>query len=481
MSSKSLLNDDMMDTDEGQRDSIEWLRSDFDAQPVANLDFLMETGNKDVFDDFHNVSPNQRQAQLESREGKAKTPGKGKRKKPSSSSNLLQIGGNNNSDSDIISKPSKKKSNSKSRSTGVKKNASASSMNTNKNSASTATSSSSSNKAAADSKLSNKKVKRLQAHNAAEKRRQQRIAQEIDHIREVLVRQKVMVGSTKRELFQKTVEHINDMFSIIKDYERKEAERASPEDLRIAKMLKDSCTQALYEIDTKFTICHVFGATADITGHTDPLKQLGGNNFLECVHPDDVIRVRSYFRAVFEQKSYGDIDPLEKDATTSNSNSSSSSNTVILSRPTFAPRIPAILYPFQFRRKHATHSYYVPVQINCHALTDKNSNPELFDEGGDKSNLTCKLLFSERSTIMNAVGNVPLSSPSSLLTDKNNDTKNNSNKMLVPQKELLQRRKKLSGINKQGMKHLRRSHTWHNPSDIFETNVMSKKLPKLKQ
>ena len=48
MSSKSLLNDDMMDTDEGQRDSIEWLRSDFDAQPVANLDFLMETGNKDV-------------------------------------------------------------------------------------------------------------------------------------------------------------------------------------------------------------------------------------------------------------------------------------------------------------------------------------------------------------------------------------------------------------------------------------------------
>ena len=47
-----------------------------------------------------------------------------------------------------------------------------------------------------------------------------------------------MVGSTKRELFQKTVEHINDMFSIIKDYEKKEAERASPEDLRIAKMLK---------------------------------------------------------------------------------------------------------------------------------------------------------------------------------------------------------------------------------------------------
>ena len=38
--------------------------------------------------------------------------------------------------------------------------------------------------------------------------------------------------------------------------------------------------------------------------------------------------------------------------------------------------------------------------------------------------------------------------------------------MLVPQKELLQRRKKLSGINKQGNEAL---------------NVMSKKLPKLKQ
>ena len=178
----------------------------------------------------------------------------------------------------------------------------------------TATGSKSSNKkgSPSSSQVADKKVRRLQAHNAAEKRRQQRIAQEIDHIREVLVRQEVTVGSTKRELFQKTVEHMNYLWSTIKEYQMKEAARPSPQDLRIAKMLKESCTQAMYEIDSNFTICHVFGACADITGHMDAMKQLSGKSFLECVHPDDVMRVRSYFRAVFDHKSYEDIQSLPK-------------------------------------------------------------------------------------------------------------------------------------------------------------------------
>ena len=145
----------------------------------------------------------------------------------------------------------------------------------------TATGSKSSNKkgSPSSSQVADKKVRRLQAHNAAEKRRQQRIAQEIDHIREVLVRQEVTVGSTKRELFQKTVEHMNYLWSTIKEYQMKEAARPSPQDLRIAKMLKESCTQAMYEIDSNFTICHVFGACADITGHMDAMKQLAGKSF----------------------------------------------------------------------------------------------------------------------------------------------------------------------------------------------------------
>ena len=58
MSTKSLLNDDM-DTDDGQRDSIEWLRSDFDAQPVGNLDFLI-TSENGIFEESPNISPNQK-------------------------------------------------------------------------------------------------------------------------------------------------------------------------------------------------------------------------------------------------------------------------------------------------------------------------------------------------------------------------------------------------------------------------------------
>ena len=117
MSAKSLLNDDM-DTDDVHRDSIEWLKSDFDAHPVANLDFLMETGNNDVFDVHHTISSNQRQAKLESRDGREYTPGKGKRKKPSSSSYVVQQGSTDSSPP----KPTKKRNNTKGRSTGVSKN-----------------------------------------------------------------------------------------------------------------------------------------------------------------------------------------------------------------------------------------------------------------------------------------------------------------------------------------------------------------------
>ena len=48
-----------MDTDDGQRDSIEWLRSDFDAQPVGNLDFLI-TSENGIFEGPPNISPNQK-------------------------------------------------------------------------------------------------------------------------------------------------------------------------------------------------------------------------------------------------------------------------------------------------------------------------------------------------------------------------------------------------------------------------------------
>ena len=124
----------------------------------------------------------------------------------------------------------------------------------------------------------------------------------------------------------------------------------------------------------------------------------------------------------------------------------------------------SLVSPFQFRRKHALHSYYVPVQVNCHSLTDSVNNPELFEED-DQEKLdkqrACKLLFSERSLIMNAGGNV-LISPKSL------------------KKALPSSRKGINGMKNQGLKMLRRSHTWHNPTDIFETGNLSKKLPKIK-
>ena len=435
MSTKSLLNDDM-DTDDGQRDSIEWLRSDFDAQPVGNLDFLI-TSENGIFGESSSGSPNQKrdnQRDIEKNPTSDQNSGK-----PSSTSSILS--------------QKRQCSNDRSQQKPPKK------QNSGKN---TATGSKSSNKkgSPSSSQVADKKVRRLQAHNAAEKRRQQRIAQEIDHIREVLVRQEVTVGSTKRELFQKTVEHMNYLWSTIKEYQMKEAARPSPQDLRIAKMLKESCTQAMYEIDSNFTICHVFGACADITGHMDAMKQLAGKSFLECVHPDDVMRVRSYFRAVFDHKAYGDIQSLPN----SDSKKTSVETPFQISSATFSPRIPAMLYPFQFRRKHASHSYYVPVQVNCHSLTDSVNNPELFEDDDEEKldkQRAYKLLFSERSLIMNSVGNALISTKSL-------------------KKALPSPRKGINGLKNQGLKMLRRSHTWHNPTDIFETGNLSSKLPKIK-
>ena len=434
MSTKSLLNDDM-DTDDGQRDSIEWLRSDFDAQPVGNLDFLISSENG-IFDDSSNSSPNQKHDNQRDAEKKHTTTNSN-RKHASPSSVLPQK--RQSSSERLQQKPQKKQNSGKNKASGTKS--------TNKKGSSSS------------SQIADKKVRRLQAHNAAEKRRQQRIAQEIDHIREVLVRQEVTVGSTKRELFQTTVEHMNYLWNTIKEYKMKEAARPSPDDLRIAKMLKESCTQAMYEIDSNFTICHVFGACADITGHMDPKQQLSGKSFLECVHPDDVMRVRSYFRAVFDHRSYGDIETIRN----VDGKKTSLETNFVMSSATFAPRIPAMLYPFQFRRKHASHSYYVPVQVNCHSLTDSVNNPELFEDG-DQEKLDkqkdSKLLFSERSLIMGSSGDTMMS-PKSL------------------KKALPSSNKGVNGMKKQGLKMLRRSHTWHNPTDIFEAGNLSKRLPKI--
>ena len=97
-------------------------------------------------------------------------------------------------------------------------------------------------------------------------------------------------------------------------------------------------------------------------------------------------------------------------------------------------------------------------------MTDSVNNPELFEDDDEEKldkQRACKLLFSERSLIMNSVGNALISTKSL-------------------KKALPSSRKGINGLKNQGLKMLRRSHTWHNPTDIFETGNLSSKLPKIK-
>ena len=422
MSSSGTMNEfDLMD--DSPRDSMEWLKSDMDAHLVTNVDMLLfddvGSGNSGIVGaapgtNTSPLNPTQREVK---REGAASSTGKaastnqtgGKRKAPAAS----------------------KKASSNNRKVARR------------GSSNNATAKPKATPRADGDKPTAKKIKRLEAHNAAEKRRQQRIAEEIDHIRSVLVKQGATVGSTKRELFQATVRHMEAMWNRISVYEQEAAKRASHDDLRIAKLLKGSCTQAMYELNTDLHVTHAFGACSDITGHADP-SVLVGKDFLDLVHPDDKPRVQSYFTAVFARDTFQDV-PIPGSA------------------QTFSSRMPAILFPLQFRRAHATHSFYVPVQINCHAMTNENDEG-LFGDDVDPSQCV-RLMFSERSTMVNRPDTIaPL--------ERKKDTKKSSANPGNEESSIKKRNLK--------MKLLRRSHTWHN-STLYEMNAMTQKLPKIQR
>jgi len=412
--------------DDSPRNSIEWLKSDQDAQPVLNVDFLLGTppNETDLLDSFA-ASPELT--------GK---PSKPSAKRKAAVSKLSHLGGAGK----IPRKGSKLAKESAVPLAGADPGKIA------------AESMGSARSSSAATQPLVKKVKRLEAHNAAEKRRQQRIAEEIEHIREVLVAQGASVGGTKRELFQATVGHMEDLWKRIRAYEEEAAARASHDDLRVAKMLKSSCTEAMYEIDENFNVTHAFGATADITGHLDT-SDLVGHNFLDFVHKDDVQRARAYFRAVFDRATLDyTAGGLDEEATMP-----------------LVRRMPAILTPIQIRQEHSRHAYFVPVQISCHSITDAR-DISLFGKGVDPTQCV-RLLFSERSTMIHKSNTLqPLGQRPVIGHKMSADEEEHQSPPFAAQSM----NKCLPGTGR--MKLLRRSQTWHN-STVFELNNMVSTLP----
>lgn len=417
--------------DDSPRNSIEWLKSDQDAQAILNVDFLLGTppNDTDLLESF-----------AESPELTGK-PSKPSSKRKATVSKLSPPGG--------AGKMPRKGSKLAKEFKG-----SAVAMTGGDSGKIAAGSTGSARCSTAATQPLVKKVKRLEAHNAAEKRRQQRIAEEIEHIRKVLVAQGASVGGTKRELFQATVGHMEDLWKRVRAYEDEAAARASHDDLRVAKMLKSSCTEAMYEIDENLTVTHVFGATADITGHLDK-SELVGHNFLDFVHKDDVQRTRAYFRAVFDRTT---LDY------TASAGGLGEEATMPLVR-----RMPAILIPIKIRREHSRHAYFVPVQISCHSITDAR-DISLFGNGVDPTQCV-RLLFSERSTMIHKSNTLePLDQRPVIGSKKSSDEEEHQS----PPFEDQSINRCSSGTGR--MKLLRRSQTWHN-STVFELNNMVDTLP----
>jgi transcriptional regulator with PAS, ATPase and Fis domain len=220
-----------------------------------------------------------------------------------------------------------------------------------------------------------------------------RINEKLDELRSILNSKNIFPGRSKRELLQGITQFIKDTSIIIEEKEVYLKELTKQE--KFLNCIKNSCSQALYVMDNTFNICEVYGAYSSITGHTK--EQLIGEQFLRSVHPEDINYVKIFFTNVFNNESIGDIKKQNNNTISNNTNDNSSDNTV-MKWPTYSTRLPAILYPLQFRRKHATHLYYVPVQINCHTVISVDNDSNFFHD--DNDNVKYKIFFSEFTNIV---------------------------------------------------------------------------------
>lgn len=223
-----------------------------------------------------------------------------------------------------------------------------------------------------------------------------RLNEQLDEIRSILNTQNVFPGRSKRELLQGIAQFIKDTSIVIEEKKRNDLYlKQKRKQEKYLNFIKNSCSQALYVMDNTYKICELYGAYGRITGHTK--EQLIGEQFLRSVHPEDINYVKIFFTNVFNNESIGDIKMQNNNTISNNTNDNSSDNT-IMKWPTYSTRLPAILYPLQFRKKHATHLYYVPVQINCHTVISVDNDPNFFHD--DNNNVKYKICFSEFTNII---------------------------------------------------------------------------------